>query len=244
MIVIESWAQGREGLGQGGWSSSQFAAAIGEPVSISLRSSIPLETPLRVMATPSGWSLVVDADDQVVMEAVPLPAGHFDGVETTPVSIDAAVEARSRFPELPPTPERPTTHNAPRCFSCGFSERTMQVWPGALEDGTGRVASDFTPPTWVAGPDGLVRPGAVWTALDCTCGFYVGHVPARRSAVTVQYAVEILSPLRALEPYVIVGFPGPWSAEWDGRKRGGCSAIFDVDGTMMARANSFWVALD
>lgn len=235
-------------MGQGGWSASRFAASIGHPVIVAFRSPIPIDTPMLVSETADGWSLIAtngpDDSTRVVMEAERRPSDHFDGIETPPVSVAAAVDARSRFPELPPASDRPTTHNAPACFSCGFGERTMRVWPGLLADDSGRVASDFTPPAWVADAAGVVDPSAVWTALDCTCGFYVGHHPVKRSAVTGRYAVELLAPLQAGETYSIVGFAGPHPVEWERRKRSACSAIFDRSGRLMARANSLWVALD
>ena len=246
-ITVPEWAQGRAGMGQGGWSASRFAIAIDEPVVISFRSPIPIETPMTVGETATGWSLTVAegaGSSRIVMEAERRAADHFEAIETPAVNLADAADARTRFPEQPDTEGRPTTHNAPGCFSCGFGERTMRVWPGELGDGSGRVASDFTPPAWVAGADGVVDPSAIWTALDCACGFYVGHRPARRSAVTGRYAVELLAPLVAGETYTIVGFTGPHAPEWERRKRGACSAIFDRFGQLMARSDSLWIALD
>lgn len=247
-ITVPGWAQGRSGMGQGGWSASRFASAIGEPVVISFRSPIPIDQPMTVSRTATGWTLTTDDGPggipRLVMEAEPRSADHFDAVETPAVPIADAIDARSRFPEYPPADDRPTTHNAPACFSCGFGHRTMRVWPGLLADGSGRVASDFTPPDWVAGVDGTVDPSAVWTALDCASGFYVGHHPARRAAVTGRYAVELSAPIQVGETYAIVGFTGPHVPEWERRKRGACSAIFDRSGQLMARSDSLWVALD
>ncbi len=247
-ITVPVWAQGRSGMGQGGWSASRFALAIGKPVVISFRSPIPIDTPMEVRETAAGWSLTaVDGpggSPRLVMEAERRAADHFASVETPAVAIAEAADARSRFPEHPSSTDKPTSHTAPGCFSCGFGERTMRVWPGELGDGSGRVASDFTPPAWVADADGVVDPSAIWTALDCACGFYVGHQPTRRSALTGRYTVELLAPLLAEETYSIVGFTGPHVPEWERRKRGACSAIFDRSGQLMARSDSLWIALD
>lgn len=231
-ITIPTWGQGRPGLGQGGFTSSRFEAAVGQPISISLKAPIPLETELDVVDVDGGWEL--RADQTVVMAAIPSAVSF---AATAPVTVDAAAEARSRFPVSA------ADHNAVRCLSCGFGERTMQVWPGALNDGTGRVATDWHPPEWAGDGDGLVDPGLVWMALDCTCGFYVGHYPERRNAMTVQYAVEVAKPILVGESYVVVGFDGNWPGGWDGRKRGAGSCIFDASGTLVASSDSFWVSV-
>lgn len=232
-IVIPGWSQGRTGMGQGGWSSAAFEGAIGQPVSISLKAPIPLDTPLDVTETGEGWRLA--NGDDVIMTAAPVT---FTYASTEPVSVDDAADARSRFPCA-----NEADHPAPGCYSCGLQAESMQVHPGPLADGTGRFATDWTPPASVCGPDGIVDTNTVWASLDCISGFYVGHHPIRREALTVQYSVEIVEPLRAGEKYVIVAWDGRWTDGWDGRKRGAASAVFDADGSLMARSDSFWVAL-
>ncbi len=239
-VTVPGWAQGRTGRGQGGFSSALFEAAIGQQVSIGLRAPIPLETELTVHETDSRWEL--RHGDVVIMTATPrvgLSDEDTDRSATDPVTIADAARARSRFPVSA------DTHNAPHCLSCGFGERTMQVWPGLVDDPSGRqrVASDWIPPAWAGSDDGLVRPPFVWMALDCTCGFFVGHHPERRNAVTVQYAVDILVPLRVGRPYAVVGYDGTWPGGWEGRKRGASSCVFDDTGRLVALANSFWVSV-
>lgn len=231
-VVIPTWGQGRPGLGQGGYTSAQFEAAVGQPITISLKAPIPLETELSVDAVEGGWEL--RQDDTVIMTAVPSEISYAD---TPAVGLDAAADARTRFPVSP------DEHNARNCLSCGFGERTMEVWPGLLDDGTGRVASDWHPPAWAGDDNGLVDPGLIWMALDCTCGFYVGQYPERRNALTVQYAVEVLQPVQVGHSYVVVGFDGNWPGGWDGRKRGAGSCVFDADGAVVARSDSFWVSV-
>ena len=68
-VRIPRWAQGRPGFGQGGWSSAQFAAVIGEPVTIDLRSGVPLEEDLAVLELDGGWEL--RHGDTVIMAARP-----------------------------------------------------------------------------------------------------------------------------------------------------------------------------
>lgn len=231
-MVVPAWAQGRSGRGQGGYTAACFEAAIGRAVSIALRAPIPLETELSVVAVDAGWEL---RDDDLVIMTAASPSIDF-GV-TDAVAVDAAAAARGRFAGH-------DEHAAPECVSCGTGERSMQVWAGALDDGTNRFATDWIPPSWAAGEDGEVLKHFVWMALDCTSGFFVSGTSDDRDAVTVQFAVETLEPIRAGETYVMVGFDGNWVGGWDGRKRGAGAAIFDASGLLVAQADSFWVAVE
>ena len=58
----------------------------------------------------------------------------------------------------------------------------------------------------------------------------------------MQFAAELLEPLRPNEPYAIVAWGGDWEGGWDGRKRGAASVLFDGDGRLIAQSRSFWVA--
>jgi hypothetical protein len=237
-LSIPSWAQGRAGLGQGGYACAMFEAAIGLPVSISLRGPIPLETEMVIISLDEGWEL--RHDDRVVMSASPR---SIDFASTTPVTIAEAAAARERFPVTA------HDHNAPHCLSCGFGERTMRIWPGLLDDHahgdrrTIRVATDWVPPTWAGDDDGFVNEALVWMALDCTSAFFVGQHPEPRQALTVQYAVDVMEPVRVGESYAVVGFDGNWPGGWDGRKRGAGSCVFASDGRQIARSDSFWVSI-
>ncbi len=240
-ITIPQSAQGVTGLGQGGWTSARFVEAAGEPLRLSLRAPIPLDHPLSVQPVEGGWDLVDDhpqggSDDPVVIMQGRQPARDFGTVE--PVSVELAREARSRFDR---TPE---THQAPNCFSCGIAPGSMNVHPAELLDGSGRFASDWRPPARVGDDAGIVTNMTLWASLDCAAGFYVSGnalTDHGRSALTVQYEVEMLHPVPVEQDLVIMSWHGRWPARWDGTKRGAGSCVFDAEGTMLARSDSFWV---
>ena len=57
-------------MGQGGFTCHQFVEAIGEPVTVALRSPIPLETGLDVVHLDDCWHLVDPSDPgTVILEA-------------------------------------------------------------------------------------------------------------------------------------------------------------------------------
>lgn len=230
-IVIPSWAQGRAGRGQGGFSAHRFAAAVGKPVAIDLRAPIPLESPLGVVPTSEGWEL--RHGEATIMRAALRPAGGLP--ETEPVAVAEAEAAMAGFPGTG------AEHEAAGCFSCGLGERTMQVWPGSLADGTGRTATRWTPPAWVGDGEGRVGDAMAWTALDCVQGFFVNFSDGpRRNSVTVRFEAEVYRPIAVGEHYAIVGFDGHGTG-WEGRKRMAAANVFDAEGRLVASAASLWV---
>lgn len=239
-IRIGSWFQGPTGSGQGGWTAHRLASQIDHPVTVAIKSRVPLDTDLEVVHDLENerWLLVDQTGDDavVVMVAEPWEATFAD---TAPVSVDEAADARGRFGTVV------DDHPVPFCFSCGLQHDSMHVHAGPLaDDPEERFATDWTPPAWAIRSDGTVDPGTVWAAIDCTAAFYVGYSRERKTALTVQYAVEQLHPIDATTTYALVGWAGDHATDWDGRKRHGASAAFAPDGTCVARSVSFWLALD
>lgn len=232
-IVVPQWYQGPTGSGQGGWTSQQLAAAIGEPVTVAIKAPVPLETPMAISAADDGWRLApVDNPDHTVLYAT---TWQRDFATTTAVSIEDATSARARFPHAA------DAHPVPVCFSCGLEPDSMHVHCGPLDDD--RWATDWTVPAWAVDPDGAVNEGALWAAIDCTQAIYAGCDGGLRNSVTAQLAVEVLRPLQPGATYALVAWHGTYERGWDGRKRGAGGAAFDADGDLVARSSSFWIAL-
>jgi hypothetical protein len=225
-IIIPSRFEGPSGSAQGGWTARHLAAHLDGSHTYAFRSHIPLDTALTVDRERSA---LIGPAGELVIEASPWTP---DIVETPPVSLDDATEARTRFSRfLNPNP-------VPDCFSCGSRPDSMGVRASPLDDG--RFATDWTVPDWAEDP--LSASAALWAALDCTAAFYVCFSTENRPAFTVQYAVAEHRPVRAGETLAIVGWSGDHVPTWDGRKRGAASVAFDASGTRVAAARSFWVA--
>lgn len=232
--------QGQTGKGQGGYTAHRFASAIGEPVTISLRRPIPLETDLAVIAAvgeAQGWALVDPAAPEIaVLEAQPWTPAF---PATSPVGVAAAERARVA------ADVDEQEHPAPHCLSCGVGEQSLRVHAGPLGDG--RWATPFRPPSWAVPPEGSAN-GAIdeaflWMALDCSCGWYISNSGEERTAVTVQFAVQVHEPLHVDTDYVIVAWNGDHPPEWDGRKRHAAATLFDTDGRVVAESTSLWVSV-
>lgn len=238
-IRVGSWFQGPTGSGQGGWTAHRLASRIAEPVTISLRAAVPLDTDLRIAdriddGGARSWELLAP-DDSIVMLARPWEPRFAD---TAPVSIAVAREASAGFGDLV------VEHPVPFCFSCGRQHDSMRTHAAPIAgDPNGRFATDWTVPGWAVDDDGTVDEGALWAAIDCTAAWWVGYSRGRRTALTVQFAVEVTHPIGPGATYALVGWAGDHDPEWDGRKRHAASAAFAADGTCVARSVSFWVAV-
>jgi hypothetical protein len=232
-IRIPTFFQGPTGVGQGGWTAARLAEFAGVPVTVRLRAPVPLETELTVDGSAEvGWRC--RHGNTVILEAAPWTP---DVPATTPVTVAAARAARDAF-TVPPE-----QHPVPFCFSCGLQPDSMRVHAGPLADDPDRYATDWTAPEWATRPDGTLDPAALWAALDCTAAWYACGQPEPRQAVTAQFAVEVLLPVRPGERLAMVAWDGGWQGGWDGRKRGVASVAFDGDGRVVARSRSLWVAL-
>ena len=224
--------QGQTGMGQGGFTCHQFVEAIGEPVTVALRSPIPLETGLDVVHLDDCWHLVDPSDPgTVILEAT---RWDVDYPSTNAVTIEEAAVAREAFPLTA------DTHPAPHCMSCGLGEHSLHVHAGPLGDG--RWATPFRLPNWSL-IDGEVDMSLLWMAMDCSCGWYISHSgPEHRQAVTVQFAVDVHHQITPETNYALVAWHGDYAPTWDGRKRGAAAALFDPSGTCVASTRSFWLA--
>lgn len=232
--------QGPTGSGQGGWTAHRFEASVGRPLQVSIRAPIPLETDLAVARESwdeAAWRLgLPDGGPAGTPIMTGRPRGLLD-VDTSPVSIDAAAAARRTFGQLV------GDHPVPGCFSCGLLDDSMCVHAAPLGDGTDRYATDWTVPSWALAVGG-VDEGVLWAALDCAAAWYVCRSRERRTAFTVQFAVDVLAALEVGETYALVAWSGGADDDWDGRKRCAGSVAFDREGKCVARSTSFWVSVE
>ena len=232
-INIKSWFQGPTDSGQGGWTAHRFVRAISEPVTVAVKRPIPLEVDLTIAAAEHGWHLIDPREpDQPFMVATTWTP---DYAKTDPVSLADAADARTRFPLH-------DDHPVPVCFSCGANADSMQVHSGPLPDG--RWATDWTVPEWAV--DARRQRGrrrAMGRNRLCPRLVRRQRRRGRRHAVTVQLAVEVITPIEAQTSYSLVTWNGTYPETWDGRKRGAGGAVFASDGTCVARSSSFWIAI-
>lgn len=236
-LVIAPRFCGPPGSGNGGYVCGRIAAYLDGPAQITLRRSPPLATPLAVDRDGAGSVRVLDGRT-VVAEGTCLPdslAMELPG----PVSIHEARTAGTRC-RLRAHPEE---HPFPSCFVCGPDRG-----PGdGLRILVGPVAGrDLSADVWYPGEalaesDGHVRPEFLWAALDCSGGIgaFGDAAPNGPPFVLGRLSARQLGPVRAREPYIVVG----WRLAEEGRKMLAGSALFTADGQAVGVARATWIRL-
>jgi hypothetical protein len=225
-LAIDPRFQGMAGIGQGGYVGGLLAERRQVPTRVWFRAPIPLGRSLTLdeheagLVVRDGATEVARAEDAAV-EADPPPA----------VSLDEADQGRRWA-------LRRRILRAEGCFSCGMGPESFRVHAGRVREGL--FATPYTPPPWTAGPDGTVSDRFLWAALDCAAGWTASLDGPATAAVTGWLAAEIATAVAPGTPLVVVA-----AAEdgWIGRKRMASSAAYTGDGTLVAKADSVWIAV-
>jgi hypothetical protein len=196
-------------------------------VEVTLRSPVPLDTPLDVIREDGGSVRVLDGE-MLVAEA--RSATDLDLEVPAPVSVpDARLAAEGYLGSADSL--------FGRCFVCGRGrDDTLGVFAGTVE-GREVVASPWTPPDWTADEDGRVLPEFIWAVLDCPTYFAVysdGELPM---SFLGQLAAQIEGPVAAGEEHVV----SAWPIGADGRKRHAGAAVLSADGTPLAVARALMI---
>jgi hypothetical protein len=213
--------------GQGGYSSGVIASYLEGPVEVTLRSPVPLDTPLDVIRADGGSVRVLDGE-MLVAEA--RSATDLDLEVPAPVSVpDARLASQGYLGSADSL--------FGRCFVCGRGrDDALGVFAGTVE-GREVVASPWTPPDWTADEDGRVLPEFIWAILDCPTYFAVysdGELPM---SFLGQLAARIEGPVAAGEEHVVIA----WPIGADGRKRHAGAAVLSADGAPLAVARALMI---
>jgi hypothetical protein len=194
---------------------------------VSLRSPVPLDTPLEVEGAGSG-SVRVLHGETLVAEGRSAAGLDLDVPEA--VSVGEAREATSRYRGLP-------DGEFSRCFVCGRArEDGFGVFAGEV-GGRKLVASPWTPPPWTADQDGRVRPEFVWAVLDCPT-YFATHMEGELSmAVLARMTGSLEAPVSAGAEHVVLA----WPIELEGRKHHAGSAVYSADGDLLAASRALMI---
>lgn len=213
--------------GNGGYCSGILASFVDGPAEISLRSPVPLDTPLDVATGEDGTVRLLDGET-LVAEGRPTPPLALEA--PAQVTLDEARAAMQRYRGLDTGPFC-------RCFVCGRArEDAFGVFAGRVE-GRDLVASTWTPPASAADGRGNVRPELIWAVLDCPT-YFAAHLDDDLSlSFLVRLAARIDAPVVADREHVVLA----WPVESEGRKRRAGSAVLTADGQTLAVADALLV---
>ncbi len=230
-VIIEHRFHGPPDSGNGGYVCGLLAEALDGVAEVTLRQPPPLDVPLELTVENAAGALT--RDGVLIASARP---GSLDLEVPEPLSLSAAREAANNYTGF-------HQHIFPSCFVCGPQREPgdgMRIFPGEVRDAPdieGIVAAPWTPDGTLADEGGLVRNIFLWAALDCPGYFAVGK--KGEAAVLGRMTAEISGTVMADKPYIVMA----WPTGLDGRKLYSGTAIFDADGTLIAKAAATWIKI-
>lgn len=233
--TISRQFNGPDSSGNGGYVAGLVSHPVADHgaavVTSTLRVPPPLDVPLDLAF--DGHRSVLSDGATVVADAV---AGAFD---VDPAPFVGEVLARLGSEAY----EGRVEHPFPHCFTCGTARTPgdgLLVFSGPVDDPgfPGTVAASWTPHPAFADAEGRLGTEVVWAAIDCPGG-WAAHID-QTPMVLGRMTGQILSPVVTGHDYVSVGT----LRGVDGRKHRTGTALYGVDGTLVARAEQTWIAID
>lgn len=228
VLTVPERFRGPVGVANGGWLAGTLADALTgkrSAVEVTLHAPTPLESELRLehvantVALYDGQKLLVEAIP-VAEEVAPPPF----------VTFNDAAQAEAGFAGH-------HGHSFPECFACGLRDPGdgLRIFPGPVAGDGGLVAAGWRVPLAAADEEG-VPASIVGAALDCVTGW--AHFGPGESALLGRLALEFHREVIPGGVYSIVG----QATGREGRKLFSRSAVYEVDGSLVAAARATWIA--
>ncbi|GGO11152.1 hypothetical protein GCM10011574_28360 [Microbispora bryophytorum] len=243
VLTVPKRFRGPEGTANGGWIAGTLAGTLtggghDSPVEVTLRRPVPLESELPVEHV--GNAVVLSQGDDHLVEAIPVA----ETLAPPPfVRFTDAARAEAGFPGR-------HGHAIAGCFACGLREPGdgLRIFPGPVDntvgnpvDGAELVAAGWRVPFNVTDEHGVVPDSIIWAALDCATGWaHYRSFPDRRPIqppLLGRLTGQVFRRVYPMGRYSVVA-----RAEGrDGRKLFGTSAVYEVDGALVAAAKATWI---
>ncbi|MFJ2029168.1 hypothetical protein [Streptosporangium sp. NPDC087985] len=230
VLTVPARFRGPEGTANGGWIAGTITEALhgarhDSAVEVTLHAPTPLETELALRHLANTATLT--DGDTLLVEAIPV-AEDLDAPAFVP--FNEAALAEGGFAGL-------TGHAFPGCFSCGMRDPGdgLRIFPGPVP-GTDLLAAGWRVPMTVTDEDGAVPESIIWAALDCVTGWT--HFKPGESALLGRMTAQVHRRVYPGGTYSVVGR----ATGREGRKLFGESAVYEVDGTLVAAAKTVWIA--
>jgi len=232
-IVIDPRFNGFPDVALGGYVGGVLSRGRAK-AEVTLRRPVRLGKQYQMVAIPEGADALQEGNEILAVArdaSVDLQPLHSVGLEDSKIATGNYVGHRR--------------HLVPTCFVCGPSRLEgdgLRIFPGIVA-GRDVVAAPWIPPISLADSNGTVESEFVWSALDCPTIWalvLLGRADSDEKVVTARLAVELISPVLAEQPQVVVG----WKVNETGRTKIAGGAIFSTDGQLLAMAKHTLVTTD
>ncbi|GGT00075.1 hypothetical protein GCM10010156_67710 [Planobispora rosea] len=229
VVTVPARFRGPEGAANGGWIAGTVSEALhgarhDSAVEVTLHAPTPLEAELELRQLANTATLT--QGETLLVEAITV-AEQLDAPAFVPFN-DAA-HAERGFAGL-------RGHAFPGCFTCGMRDPGdgLRIFPGPVE-GKDLVAAGWRVPMTVTDQDGVVPDAVVWAALDCATGW--AHFAPGEFALLGRLTARVHRRVYPGGIYSVVAR----ATGREGRKLFGESAVYEVDGTLVAAAKATWI---
>ena len=232
-IVIDPRFNGLPGIALGGYVGGVLARGRAK-AEVTLRRPVLLGKPYQIVAAADGAEALQEGNDvlAVVRDA------SVDLEPPRPVELEASKVAAADYVGH-------QRHLVPNCFVCGPLRPEgdgLRIFPGKVA-GRDTVAAPWIPSTSLADSNGEVESKFIWSALDCPTIWALvlhGQPDSDERAVTASLTVELMLPVLADQPQVVMG----WKVSETGRTRVAGGAIYSTHGRLLAMAKHTLVTTD
>jgi len=233
-VIIKSRFKGPPESGNGGYTCGLLASLFKGGAEASLRVPPPLD--VELVLSRDGDTATLTHGDILVGTAVskscdisvpPVPQPLVLGIN--PVDAPDAPGAFRPFDT---------------CFVCGEARKQgdgLCIHSKQVEGHRGMVAASWKLFEGLAGADGIVDPVYIWSALDCPG--YFACAPGE-AALLARLTAEVVAPLKAEGEATVIAWDLAAPGTEKGRKRRCGSAVYDVAGTLVAKAEGLWITVD
>ncbi|MFT5100420.1 MAG: hypothetical protein ACI9CE_001147 [Flavobacterium sp.] len=236
-VVVKNRFRGPPQSGNGGYVGGLFSKAIDPSgkgdVEVTLRSPIPLDTPLETNQLDDGSATITHGETliaqmkPVIWEMdVPAPPSWLDVEAVAKESLAYS----SNINEL--LPGRRGFH--PICFCCGVEHDTgLQVCVASVGDLVAAIWK--TKQDWGL-TDGLLPIEYLWTAMDCP-GQFAYMEKGIRTGMLGRITASVNERPKAGEDLLVTA----WTILVEGKKHFAGAAIFDRQGKLYSKAKTVWI---
>ncbi len=222
-LAVPARFSGPPGYANGGWIAGMLAQATGiDPVQITLRSPVPLETDLTLTTDQllHGETLIAEVAPGSFTRDVP---------PFVPLAEAIAAESVTRV--------RATTDYGD-CLVCGVNRPDgYQLQPGPTESDPTLSACVWRPQLSTPALDPADVIPATWAAMDCPGVWTVDA--ALEPMLLGRMTGSVFMPPNLADDAIVVG---QFHAR-EGRKMLTSTAVYTTDGTLIARAEQVWISV-
>lgn len=240
-LTIPARFRGPPSSGNGGYVAGAFAELLTPAdhtaTEVTLRAPIPLDQPLRVVRSdkPGNAPVTIYSDSTLIAEVRPQA---FTLEIPQPPTFQQALAVQPQAIPLQPRQDSPMPGALglhPICFCCGANHDTgLKVYAAPVDDQ--QVAAAWTTRQEWADQQGYLPAELIWTALDCPGQLAFFH-QGQRTGLLGRITATIHGKARAGDDLIVTA----WPIRVDGKKHFAGSAVFNLQGELLAEAVAVWI---